>query len=33
MVLTADKGAALVVLDKVDYIKKVKEVLERHQHL
>ena len=28
MVLTADKGVTLVVLDKVDYIKKAKEVLE-----
>ena len=28
MVLTADKGVKLVVLDKVDYIKKAKEVLK-----
>ena len=28
MVLTADKGVALVVIDTVDYIKKAKEILE-----
>ena len=28
MVLTADKGVALVVIDKIDYIKKAKEVLQ-----
>ena len=28
MVLTADKGVALVVIDRVDYIKKAKEILE-----
>ena len=28
MVLTADKGVALVVMDWVDYIKKAKEILE-----
>ena len=28
MVLTADKGVALVVLDTVDYIRKAKDVLE-----
>ena len=28
MVLTADKGVALVVIDTVDYIRKAKEVLE-----
>ena len=28
MVLTADKGVALVVMDKKDYIKKAKELLE-----
>ena len=28
MVLTADKGVALVVIDTVDYLKKAKEILE-----
>ena len=28
MVLTADKGVVLVVIDTVDYIKKAKEILE-----
>ena len=28
MVLTADKGVALVVMDTVDYIRKAKEILE-----
>ena len=28
MVLTADKGVALVVIDSVDYIRKAKEILE-----
>ena len=28
MVLTADKGVALVVMDRSDYIKKAKELLE-----
>ena len=28
MVLTADKGVALVVIDKIDYIKKAKELLQ-----
>ena len=28
MVLTADKGVALVVIDTVDYIRKAKEILE-----
>ena len=28
MVLTADKGVALVVIDTVDYIKKAKDILE-----
>ena len=28
MVLTADMGVALVVIDKVDYIKKAKELLQ-----
>ena len=27
-ILTADKGVALVVMDKSDYIKKMKELLE-----
>ena len=28
MVLTTDKGVALVVIDKIDYIKKGKELLQ-----
>ena len=28
MVLTADKGVALVVIDTVDYIRKAKDILE-----
>ena len=28
MVLTADKGVALVVIDKIDYIRKAKELLQ-----
>ena len=33
MVLTADKGVALVVIDTVEYIKKAKEILEDTQHI
>ena len=28
MVLTTDKGVALVIIDKIDYIKKAKELLQ-----
>ena len=31
LILTADKGVALVVIDKADYIKKAEELLkEKH---
>ena len=29
MILTADKGVALVVIDKTDYIKKAEELLNK----
>ena len=33
LVLTADKGVALVVIDKKDYIQKVQKLLEDKKHL
>ena len=33
LVLTADKGVALVVIDKKDYTKKMNQLLEDKHHL
>ena len=33
VILTADKGIALVILEKKDYIEKAKTVIRRHQYL
>ena len=33
MVLTTDKGVALVIMDRSDYIQKAKDIIRRHQYL
>ena len=32
MILTADKGVALVVMDREDYVKKAEELLNQHTY-